>query len=46
MDRLNKLKNEPFIRILYKDAIKLLQDEIKKDPSKWQYPDVEFGTGK
>ena len=28
----------------YTDAIKLLQEEIAKDPSKWQYPDVEFGT--
>ena len=22
----------------------LLQEEIKKDPKKWQFPDVEFGT--
>ena len=43
-NRLNKLVNEPFVRIQYKDAIKLLQDEIAKDRSRWQFPDVEFGT--
>jgi asparaginyl-tRNA synthetase len=43
-ERLNKLIEEPFVRLPYKDAIELLQAEIKKDPSKWQYPDVHFGT--
>ena len=43
-EKLNKLVNQPFARIAYRDAIKLLQDEIRKDPSKWQYPEVEFGT--
>lgn len=43
-NRLNKLVDEPFVRIQYKDAIKLLQDEIAKDRSRWQFPDVEFGT--
>ncbi len=43
-ERLKKLVDEPFVRLPYKDAILLLQAEIKKDPSKWQYPDVEFGT--
>ena len=42
--RLNKLVQQPFVKIPYRDAIKLLQEEIKKDPSKWQYPDVKFGT--
>lgn len=42
--RLDKLVNEPFVRLPYKEAIKLLQEEIAKDPSKWQYPDVKFGT--
>ena len=42
--RLNKLVQQPFVKIPYRDAIKLLQEEIKKDPSKWQYPDVTFGT--
>ena len=28
----------------YGEAIELLQEEIAKDPSKWEYPDVEFGT--
>lgn len=42
--RLDKLINEPFIRISYSDVIRLLQIEIDKDRSKWQYPDVQFGT--
>jgi len=41
---LEKLAKEPFARVSYRDAIKYLQEEIAKDPSKWQYPDVEFGT--
>lgn len=43
-DRLNKLVSKPFVRCSYRDAIKYLQEEIAKDPSKWQFPDVEFGT--
>jgi len=39
-----QLVKEPFSRVTYTDAIKLLQEEIAKDPSKWQFPDVEFGT--
>lgn len=35
---------EPFARVEYREAIKLLQAEIAKDKGKWQYPDVEFGT--
>jgi len=42
--RLDKLANEPFVRIAYRDAIVLLQDEIAKDPKKWAFPDVKFGT--
>lgn len=43
-ERLQKLIDQPFVRIPYKEAIALLQQEIAKDPSKWQYPDVVFGT--
>jgi len=43
-ERLDKLVKTPFVRCSYRDAIKYLQEEISKDPSKWQYPDVEFGT--
>lgn len=43
-DRLTKLVSTPFHRVAYKDAIKLLQDEIAKDPTKWNYTDVQFGT--
>ncbi|KAL9187822.1 hypothetical protein ACHAXT_006200 [Thalassiosira profunda] len=43
-DRLEKLVNTPFVRVAYRDAIEYLQEEIAKDPSKWQFPDVEFGT--
>ena len=44
LERLDKLVKQPFVRIAYRDAIKLLQEEIAKDPSKWQFPDVSFGT--
>eukprot|EP00607_Mallomonas_marina_P011064 CAMPEP_0182424800 /NCGR_PEP_ID=MMETSP1167-20130531/11065_1 /TAXON_ID=2988 /ORGANISM="Mallomonas Sp, Strain CCMP3275" /LENGTH=511 /DNA_ID=CAMNT_0024604893 /DNA_START=149 /DNA_END=1684 /DNA_ORIENTATION=+ len=46
IDRLQSLidPNKSFARISYRDAIKLLQEEIEKDPSKWQFPDVSFGT--
>ena len=43
-ERLDTLVNKPFARIAYRDAVKLLQEEIAKDPSKWQFPDVVFGT--
>jgi asparaginyl-tRNA synthetase len=42
--RLEKLVSQPFVRVSYRDAIAFLQAEIAKDPSKWQYPEVEFGT--
>ena len=42
--RLRALVNEPFVRLPYKEAITLLQAEIAKDPSKWQFPHVHFGT--
>jgi hypothetical protein len=41
----DKLVNKPFARVEYSEAIRLLQEEIAKDKSKWQFPDVEFGTG-
>lgn len=44
LDRLHKLVNVPFVRLSYREAIEHLQNEIAKDPSKWQFPDVEFGT--
>lgn len=43
-DRLQKVVDKPFVRCAYRDAIKYLQEEIAKDPSKWQFPEVEFGT--
>lgn len=42
--RLKKLATQPFARVSYREAIGYLQEEIAKDPSKWQFPDVEFGT--
>jgi asparaginyl-tRNA synthetase len=42
--RLAKLVNEPFVKLPYKEAVKLLQEEIAKNVSKWQFPIVEFGT--
>lgn len=38
------MTEEPFARVEYREAIKLLQEEIAKDPSQWQFPDVTFGT--
>jgi len=43
-ERLDVVANRPFARVTYDDAIVMLQQEIAKDPSKWQYPEVEFGT--
>lgn len=42
--RLQKLVDTPFQKVSYKEAILLLQTEIAKDPSKWNYTDVKFGT--
>jgi asparaginyl-tRNA synthetase len=44
MERLETLVHKPFARVSYRQAIAYLQDEIAKDPSKWQFPHVEFGT--
>jgi len=44
LERLQDVVDKPFARVSYREAIKYLQDEIAKDPSKWQFPDVEFGT--
>merc|ERR1719453_724792 len=42
--RLTKLVEQPFARVSYSEAVELLQAEIAKDPSKWEYPEVVFGT--
>ena len=42
--RLDTLVQQPFARCSYRDAVVYLQEEIAKDPSKWQFPEVEFGT--
>jgi len=39
-----QLVSEPFARVEYKEAVRLLQGEIAKDESAWAYPEVEFGT--
>lgn len=45
LTRLESLSaDEPFARISYKDAVDALRDEIAKDASRWQFPDVDFGT--
>lgn len=44
VNKLEALVEQPFARVSYRDAITYLQEEIAKDPSKWQFPDVEFGT--
>mmetsp|Transcript_20698 Transcript_20698/g.30966 ORF Transcript_20698/g.30966 Transcript_20698/m.30966 type:complete len:574 (-) Transcript_20698:253-1974(-) len=43
-DRYELITSKPFKRIEYTEAVKLLKEEIAKDPSKWEYPEVEFGT--
>ncbi|CAM9437407.1 unnamed protein product, partial [Phaeothamnion confervicola] len=43
-ERLEQLVGQPFARVTYTDAVEMLQAEIKKDPSKWQFPYVQFGT--
>lgn len=42
--RLATLVREPFARLQYADAVAMLQAEIAKDPSAWDYPAVQFGT--
>ena len=44
LQRLTQLVEQPFQRVSYRQTIQYLQDEIAKDPSKWQFPDVKFGT--
>ena len=36
--------DQPFARVRYAEAVTMLQEEIAKDPSKWEFPDVSFGT--
>lgn len=43
-ERLEKVVSKPFVRVSYREAIDYLREEIAKDPSKWQFPEVEFGT--
>lgn len=42
--RLEKLKEQEFVRLSYKDAVEMLKEEIEKNTSLWQFPEVEFGT--
>jgi asparaginyl-tRNA synthetase len=42
--RLEGLVETPFVRVEYRQAVELLKEEIAKDPTKWAYPDVEFGS--
>eukprot|EP00904_Undaria_pinnatifida_P013792 jgi/Undpi1/9543/HiC_scaffold_27.g11999.m1 len=44
LERLQRIKDKPFVRVSYTDAVFALQEEIAKDPSKWAFPDVSFGT--
>lgn len=43
-ERLETLVTKPFARVSYRQAVEYLREEIAKDPAKWQFPDVEFGT--
>jgi asparaginyl-tRNA synthetase len=44
LERLQKLVDEPFARVSYRRAVRLLREEIARDPTKWQFPNVTFGT--
>ena len=44
LDKLTNLLEGPFGRIRYSDAVDMLAAEIAKDPSKWEFPECEFGT--
>ena len=35
---------DDFARVPYGEAVELLQEEIAKDPSKWEFPECKFGT--
>mmetsp|Transcript_65565 Transcript_65565/g.128692 ORF Transcript_65565/g.128692 Transcript_65565/m.128692 type:complete len:607 (-) Transcript_65565:224-2044(-) len=41
--RLEGLTTKPFARLRYRTAVELLRAEIAKDPTKWQFPTLEFG---
>merc|ERR1719201_807521 len=43
-ERLAAVASKPFARVSYTEAVGMLRDEIAKEPGKWEYPDVEFGT--
>ena len=40
LERLNKVVDQPFARVQYEKAVEMLQEEIAKDPKKWDYPEV------
>jgi asparaginyl-tRNA synthetase len=42
-ERLQKMVSQPFYRVEYRQAINLLQAEIERDPSSWEFKDVQFG---
>ena len=44
LEKLTNLLEGPFGRIRYSDAVDMLAAEIAKDPSKWEFPECEFGT--
>ena len=41
---MENLVSSDFARISYREAVLLLQDEIEKDRTKWDFPNVAFGT--
>ena len=44
LDKLKGLLEGPFGRVRYEDAVGMVAAEIAKDPSKWEFPECEFGT--
>jgi len=44
LERLRALVDRPFARVEYVQAVDLLRQEIARDPNKWRFPEVRFGT--
>eukprot|EP01084_Bolivina_argentea_P281682 481992_1 len=42
--RLERIVLDPFIRIRYEDAVNMLKEEIARDTSLWQFPNLTFGN--
>ena len=44
LGKLEGVLDGPFGRVRYEEAVGMVAAEIAKDPSKWEFPECEFGT--